>query len=275
MQVLRSPAVLDVLARPELSRAMARVADLELPAPLLRAMIAAYIRMYRVDMTEAVVPAAGFRTFNDFFVRRLLPGTRPVAEARLVSPADARLIAIGRIREDGRVLDVKGRDYAVGELCGDEARAHELQGGVMATLYLSPRDYHRVHSPVAGRITGWCYAPGKLYPVNPDLDPGRGPVFPQNERVSIFLETATGPVVVVMVGANNVGRISLSFAPVVTNQGRPGELAGPAAAIPVSAGDELGAFNLGSSVVVLAGDAGLQATVAAGTFLRVGQPLWR
>ena len=136
--------------------------------------------------------------------------------------------------------------------------------------------YHRVHSPVDGRVVAWRYVPGRLFPVNGAGVRSVPGLFTRNERVALFVDTeAHGPVAVVLVGAANVGRMSLAFADLVTNRGRPGGRAVPAEPVALRRGDEIGAFNLGSTVVLLLADPGLAPAAAAGDLVRVGQALWR
>jgi phosphatidylserine decarboxylase len=264
---------------PRLSRVTARLADWRAPGPLLRPLLRAYIRAYGVDMAEVAEPLASFSSFNAFFTRRLRAGARPVSTERstVVSPSDSRLASIGTMPEDGLLEQIKGRTYALAELLGAPEDALLFARGVHATLYLSPSMYHRVHSPVDGVIRSWRYLPGRLFPVNTMAVRQVDRLFAVNERVYIHIDTVEfGPVAVVMVGATNVGRISLSFAELVTNQGRPAAEVIPPVPIPIARGAELGAFNLGSTVVLLVADHSLRpAGVAPGDIVRVGQPLWR
>ncbi|PYQ47595.1 MAG: phosphatidylserine decarboxylase [Acidobacteria bacterium] len=264
---------------PRLSRATARLADWRAPAPILRALMRAYIRAYRVDMSEVAEPLSSFATFNAFFTRRLRAGARPISTepGTVVSPSDSRLASIGMLPEDGLLEQIKGRTYSLADLLGSAPDAMVFARGVHATLYLSPSMYHRVHSPVDGVIRSWRYLPGRLFPVNTMAVRQVEGLFAVNERVCLRIDTVEfGPVAVVMVGATNVGRISLSFADLVTNEGRPAGEVTPPAPIPVARGDELGAFNLGSTVVLLVADHSLRpAGVAPGDIVRVGQPLWR
>jgi phosphatidylserine decarboxylase len=258
---------------------MARLADARLPRPVLGALLRTYVRAYRVDLSEAAEPLAAYPTFNAFFTRRLRDGIRPVARERglVVSPSDSRLQSFGRVPPSATLEQIKGRSYALAALLGDPSAAAVFMGGVHATLYLSPSMYHRVHVPVDGRITSWRYLPGRLYPVNAMAVRTVEGLFTVNERVVVTIDSDdVGPVAVVLVGATNVGRMTLAFAGLTTNVG------GPAVAVrldqpyPVRRGDELGAFNLGSTVVLLAADSSLQpAGVSEGDIVRVGQPLWR
>jgi phosphatidylserine decarboxylase len=279
LKSLAERAFVRSVSNPLLSRPMAVAADLRLPGPLLRALIAGYSRLYHVDMSEVAEPVHSFGTFNAFFTRRLREGARPVAagEGVVVSPADSRLHSIGLVPEGGRIEQIKGRTYALEALLGDAQEAALFARGVHATLYLSPAMYHRVHSPVDGRILAWRYLPGRLFPVNAMAVRHVEGLFAVNERVCVRIETeAFGPVAVVFVGAANVGRISLSFAPdVATNVGGPATAARAAAPIPIARGAELGAFNLGSTVVLLAADPSLRPAAEPGRILKMGEALWQ
>jgi phosphatidylserine decarboxylase len=263
---------------PPLSRLTGRLSDLRLPRPVLAPAIRLYARAFGADLSEAALPPEAYPSFNAFFTRRLRVGARPIAggEGVVVSPSDSRLLAIGPVPPDGLLEQVKGSRYSIEALLGSAEDAAPFRGGVHATLYLSPAMYHRVHSPVDGRIHAFRYVPGHLFPVNAAGVRSIPGLFTRNERVALFLDTeAHGPVAVVLVGAANVGRMSLAFTGLVTNGGRPGGrtiLAEPAA---VGRGDEIGAFNLGSTVVLLLGDPALVPSVAAGDLVRMGQALWR
>jgi len=267
-------------ALPTISSTMARLADARLPPSVLRRLIKGYIRLYRVDMSEVAQPIESFATFNHFFTRRLREGARPVARdaAVVVAPADSRVSSIGSLPRDGRLDRIKGRSYEVEALLGSTEDAAAFAKGVHATLYLSPSMYHRVHSPVDGHIVGWRYIPGRLYPVNRLAVRHIPGLFAVNERVSILIETKDhGRVAVVLVGAANVGRISLAFSSLVTNTGGAAVHETPASPIAIGRGDELGAFNLGSTVVLLIADPNLEAApgLALGDIVRMGQPLFR
>jgi phosphatidylserine decarboxylase len=263
---------------PPLSRLVGRLADLRLPRPLLLPLIRAYVRAYGVDLSEAALPADAYPSFSAFFTRRLRAAARPIETEPgvVVSPSDSRLASIGRVPEDGRLEQVKGDRYSLEALLGSSGDAEALRGGQHATLYLSPSMYHRVHSPVDGRIVGWRYVPGLLFPVNAMGVRSVPGLFTRNERVVVLIETEPhGRVAVVLVGATNVGRIQLAFAELETNRGRaPGRVA-PPQPVAVRRGDELGVFNLGSTVVLLVADPRLEPTFEKGSLVRVGQALWR
>jgi phosphatidylserine decarboxylase len=266
------------VSSPLLSRIVGRLSDLHLPRPIRVPLLRAYARAYGVDLEEAELPPSAYTSFNAFFTRRLREGARPIEPASgvLVSPSDSRLSAIGPIPADGRLEQVKGDTYGVDALVGSREEAARFGGGAAATLYLSPAMYHRVHSPVDGEIVGWRYVPGRLFPVNARGVRSVPGLFTRNERVVVLVETpAHGLVAVVLVGAANVGRIGLAFADLVTNRGRAAGTFQPKAPIPIRRGDELGVFNLGSTVVLLVADPMLAPVARPGDLVRVGRPLWR
>ena len=278
-----APSTLERLAAttvssPPLSRLTGRLSDLRLPPFVLRPLLRLFVRVFGVDLAEAAEPLDSFATFNAFFTRRLRAGARPVAfgDGVVVSPSDSRLSIIGPIPQDGRLEQVKGSTYAIEALLGSVEDAAPFRLGTCATLYLSPGMYHRVHSPVDGRVVAWRHLPGRLFPVNGAGVRSVPGLFTRNERVALFIDTeAHGRVAVVLVGAANVGRMSLAFADLVTNRGRQGGRTVPAAPVVLRRGDEIGTFNLGSTVVLLLADPALAPVAGAGDLVRMGQALWR
>ena len=268
------------VSNPGLSRAVGMLADLPLPRHLRERIYGAYIRAYDVDMRQVRDPLDSFETFNAFFTRELVQGARPLVEDSrvVISPCDGRLSQFGRVPSHGMIDQVKGRRYRVGGLLGDEGEGGAWREGHYATIYLSPRDYHRVHCPIDGRLTGWRRIPGKLFPVNDMAIRHVTGLFNRNERVVMFLESDDlGSFALVMVGAANVGRMSLSFAPDDHLKPLPGIVTQhPSEPIPVRRGDELGIFNLGSTVVLLSQQTDLSVPgLIEGEHLRLGQELWR
>jgi phosphatidylserine decarboxylase len=263
---------------PLLSRVVGRLARLPLPRVLLLPLIRGYVHAYAVDLGEAERPAEGYSSFDDFFTRRLRPGVRPVdaGPETLVSPCDSELVSIGRVPEAGRLEQVKGRSYALEALLASSEEAAAFRGGQQATLYLSPSMYHRVHSPVDGRIVAWRYLPGRLFPVNGVGARSVPGLYTRNERVVVLIDSeAHGRVALALVGAANVGRIALAFTDLVTNAGgAPGRFE-PEAPIPIQRGGELGVFHLGSTVVALVADPRLQPAAAPRERVRVGQALFQ
>lgn len=247
--------LLRVLPRARITRAVGRLVDAPLPAAVTRTVVRVYTRAYGVDLDEAV-QRDGFESFDAFFTRQLRDGARPqpADPAVVVSPADGRIEAIGPVEKDGRFL-IKGRDYRADELLGDAAEAKRFQGGQFAVVYLSPRDYHRVHAPIGGTIREIVSLPGDLYPVNSIGERHVPSLFSINRRVSIPIDVpASGSapasrLTVVMVGAMIVGRITVSGiderdVPLGTHTLSPPR--------EVKRGDEIGMFHLGSTAVVFA-----------------------
>lgn len=239
--------VLRVVPRVRLSQAVGRLCDTTVPAPLSRLAASLYSRAYRVNLDEAESSNGAYASFDDFFTRRLRSGMRPIADTALVSPADGRLEQLGPITLAGRIT-VKSTAYRVGELIGDDAEAKRYEGGSFGVVYLSPGDYHRVHSPVRGRLVLVRSLPGDLFPVNRIGERHIPNLFVRNQRVALVIDTPQlGRVTVVMVGAIIVGRITVTA--LGGSDTRPGVYPiEPAAAL--EPGDEIGVFHLGSTAVL-------------------------
>lgn len=276
--------ILQTLPRERITRLVGRVAERPVTRPVLDRFLAAYVRAYDVNLSEAVVPDGGFVSFNDFFTRRLRDGARVIDPdpAALVSPADGRLDDEGPVDAAARFV-VKGQDYDAAELLGSADEARAFEGGRYAVVYLSPRDYHRVHSPVDGVVRRVRHMPGTLYPVN-DIGVAHVPrLFARNERVVVHVDTERfGAVAVVFVGAFIVGRITLTIdaPPRPPHGGAPSERAWEDSRGPrLARGDELGAFLLGSTVVLLLQrpPQGVWTRDGAAPFgpVRLGQPIAR
>lgn len=253
-----------------LSRLVGWLADRRVPRWLRPAVYGAFCRLSGADPGEAELPFDGYGSVGAFFVRRLRPGARPLAPdpAALLAPCDGRVQAIDVVRR-GRLLQAKGRDYSVAELLAGAAGAEELEGGAAFTLYLSPRDYHRVHSPVEARLREVRWSEGDRRSVAPRVLERRDRVLAGNERAVIVLDAPAGPVYLVMVGALNVGRIRVVGV-------EPGA-AQPAGPLQLARGAELARFELGSTVVLVLppGRVAPAAGIAPGDELRLGQPLGR
>jgi phosphatidylserine decarboxylase len=239
------------------------------------AAIAAFVRAYDVDLSEVDMPPGGFRTFDDFFTRKLLAGARVVDPdpRALVSPADGRIEDFGEITSEGELI-VKGQPYTAAALLGDPDAATGYEGGHYFIVYLSPRDYHRVHAPTCGSVQCMRYIPGTLFPVNrigTDFIPQ---LFARNERLAIVQEGVVhGVVTTIMVGAIGVGRIGLSFDDVQTNRGdTPGLRSYADSPIPRDRGEELGVFHMGSTAIVMTPpECELEVLVEQGASIRMGE----
>ena len=221
---------------------------------LTTAAIRRFVRRYGVNMDEAAQPdVASYSSFNEFFTRPLKNGARPMADAAYVSPVDGAISQCGPIAGD-RIFQAKGHSYTTCALVGGDATlAAQFEGGEFATLYLSPRDYHRIHMPCAGRLTRMMHVPGDLFSVNPVTARGVPGLFARNERVVCVFEGERGPFVMVLVGATIVGSMATVWHGVV-NPPRPGQVREwtyEMGNIELAQGEEMGRFLLGSTVVML------------------------
>ena len=213
-----------------------------------------FVGRYNVNMAEAANPdIASYTSFNDFFTRALKPGARPLAQADLICPVDGAISQFGPIAKD-QVFQAKGHTYSTTALVGgDAAAAARFDNGHFATLYLSPRDYHRIHMPCAGELTRMVHVPGDLFSVNPTTARGVPGLFARNERVVCFFESAQGPFVLVLVGATIVGSMATVWHGQV-NPPRTGVLRQwdyAKGQVSLQQGEEMGRFLLGSTVVML------------------------
>ena len=213
-----------------------------------------FVKKYDVNMDEALDSDIGhYRSFNEFFTRALKPGARPIAAADLVSPVDGAISQFGAI-DGGQIFQAKGHHYTcTALLSGDAALAAQFEHGSFATLYLSPKDYHRIHMPCAGRLLRMTYVPGELFSVNPTTARGVPGLFARNERVVCLFESAGGPFVLVLVGATIVGSMQTVWHGVVNppRTGQPREWRYDDQQIVLQQGEEMGRFLLGSTVVML------------------------
>ena len=262
-----------------LSRLTGWLAEVRYPIWLKNWVIGRFIDHFEVDMTEAAEPDhEAYPNFNAFFTRPLVEGARPIADADIVCPADGAISQLGEIEEE-RIFQAKGQWFSTRELLGgDEARAAQFEDGEFATIYLSPRDYHRVHMPVAGTLTATTYIPGKLFSVNGVTAENVERLFARNERLVCYFDTAAGPMALVLVGAMVVAGIETVWA---------GQVAPPLKApstldyhqlpgtVELAKGEEMGRFKLGSTVILLfpKGAIDWDDRYVAGTATRLGEPL--
>ena len=216
-----------------------------------------FVAKYQVNMGEALEPdISSYRSFNDFFTRALKPGARPLAQADFICPVDGAISQFGKIEKD-QIFQAKGHRYSTTAVVGgDAALAALFEDGSFATLYLSPRDYHRIHMPADGRLSRMIYVPGELFSVNPTTARGVPGLFARNERVVCVFESEAGPFVLILVGATIVGSMATVWHGVV-NPPRSKQVrqwhypADPASAVVLKQGQEMGRFLLGSTVVML------------------------
>jgi phosphatidylserine decarboxylase len=245
---------------------------------LKNTLIRLFIRAFDVDLRESIIrEPTDFVTFNAFFTRALAPGTRPAPAAPnvLACPVDGAVSTAGAI--DGeRLFQAKGHDYSLRALlAGDATLAERFRNGSFATLYLAPRDYHRVHMPITGRLREMIYVPGRLYSVNARTERTVPGLFARNERVVCVFDSLAGPLVVVFVGALIVGSIETAWHGEVRALRRRIERWSYDPAVAVERGAEIGRFNVGSTIIVLCarGRVRWDASIREGAIVRVGQPL--
>lgn len=236
-----------------LSRFVGWLVHLSLPQGLASFTIAQFAKAYSINLEEAEKPVSAYKSIGDFFVRHLRPGVRPLGDSVLVHPADSKITESEMIN-NGQLIQAKGRFYSLQDFVGTGEAAKPYLKGAFATYYLCPTDYHRVHSPVTGQIKRVRHLPGNLWPVNNWSTTNIENLFAVNERVLVEIESEVGLVGVMFVGATNVGQISLDFWP----EFRSNDPQFPSlrervydVGLPIEKGAGLGAFHMGSTVVLL------------------------
>ena len=245
------------------------------------ALIKGFLKLYpQVDLGEAErTQVEQYASFNDFFTRALRAGARPIdaTDTALVSPVDGRVSQAGAI-EEGHLLQAKGHGYSAEALLGSAARAEPFRGGRFATIYLAPFNYHRIHMPVAGTLREAVHVPGALYSVNQVTAENVPGLFARNERVVCLFDTPYGPLAMVLVGALFVGSVSVVWqsgevTPAKPRPQYPMPLPLPSPAPALAKGEEMGRFNMGSTVILLLppGMAEWEANLVAGQPLRLGE----
>lgn len=238
-----------------ISRAVGKACEISLPKPAQRLINTAFAKAARINIEEAAKPLAQYDSLNALFTRTLKADARTFSTDphTLCAPCDGRLSDFGIIQE-GQILQAKGQSYRCEELLGTSDFIEKFQGGFFFIIYLSPKNYHRVHTPFAGEVTHVAYVPGGLLPVNRLGQDNFEKLFVQNERLTSFVHnTAINRLAaVVKVGATCVGKISVVYDNFTTNQNTQSSFSRALAQhYPLHAGDELGCFNLGSTVVLL------------------------
>lgn len=247
--------------------------------------IKAFIKRYRVDMSEALIDEpTKFKNFNAFFTRELKPDTRPIAQDSdaIVCPADGTISQLGRINNN-QLLQAKGHFYSLEDLLGGDSKAAKLfLDGNFVTIYLSPRDYHRVHLPLSGKLLKMTYVPGKLFSVNRVTTAAVPNLFARNERVVCIFQTQVGPMALILVGAMIVAGIETVWSGQVCPLAgkrmlRTTNYSDHSPPIELATGAEMGRFKLGSTAIVLFshGTMNLEASLHAESPVRMGQLLGR
>lgn len=237
-----------------------------------------FIRQYAVNMSEAENDnPESYACFNDFFIRHLKPGCRPLAQRDLISPVDGCISEIGNINE-GTILQAKNRYYTVSDLLACEpSLSAQFNQGRFATLYLSPKDYHRVHMPIEGSLSHMIHVPGQLFSVQPLTARTIPHLFSRNERLVVFFNTKVGLMAMVMVGATIVGSIGTSWQGDIVRQGKKQVFdyrQYPGQALQLQQGAEMGYFKLGSTVILLFAKGNRmqwEPNLTAGSVVRWGQ----
>jgi phosphatidylserine decarboxylase len=272
---------LKVLPKNALSALAGKAAAAPLPRSIAPWAVRTFGNTFGVDFDEVRDPLHTFGSLQDFFVRRLVEGARPIDDSNdgVASPCDGAWGACGTIADD-TALQLKGRPYSVRMLLHDDSLAPRFDGGSYATFYLSPRDYHRFHSPLAGDVVGLRYVPGALWPVN-----GAGlrhvdGLFTKNERMIAWLRPHARPdalVAMVAVGATMVGKVRVNFDDLTTNvRNPPTTVRSYDPPIPLEKGEEWGRFEFGSTIVLLATPGAIALDVQPeGTTLRLGTRVGR
>lgn len=233
-----------------LSRAVGRLVHARLPRPLARRLVHWFASAYKIDIDAASKAPEEYPSVGHFFIRDLREGLRPI-EGDFVSPVDGVLRNFGEVR-DGRLEQIKGKSYTLARFLADPENASRFENGAYFNFYLSPQDYHHIHTPVGGTVRRSVHVPGKLWPVNDWSLANVDELFSINERVVTFIESSLGLVAVVMIGATNVGKISVTYDSFTSNaDAKKTEIRDYAPGFPVRVGDRLGTFHMGSSVVIL------------------------
>jgi len=269
--------LLSVVPKHAMSRAAGGLANRPLPRKLRVPVLRGFSRIFGAIPEEAELPLSEYGSINAFFTRQLKPGLRPIAAEAIVSPVDAAVGAYGPVADDV-LVQAKGRNYSLAALLGDAELAHAMDGGTFATLYLAPKDYHRIHVPLDGDIVAATYIPGELWPVNVHAVMHVADLFAVNERIVVTIRArAGGTMVVVLVGATMVGTTRVAFDDLHTNARRR-ELQRRTydPPIPVRAGGPLGHFEFGSTVIVVCSrDAGALDPLEEGETVRMGRRMGR
>ncbi|HXP67507.1 MAG TPA: archaetidylserine decarboxylase [Steroidobacteraceae bacterium] len=240
-------------------------------------LIRGFLKLYAIDMTDAVQPDPfSFASFNEFFTRALKSGARGIAAGpkEIACPVDGTVSEAGPIEKD-RLLQAKGRSYTLGELLASQTWARQFEGGSFATIYLAPFNYHRIHMPLRGELRETVYVPGRLFSVNGATASQVPRLFARNERVLTLFDTAAGEMALILVGALNVGSMATVWAGDITPAARRIVTTLPPQTVTLAKGEELGRFNMGSTVILLfqAGRSRWHAGTRAGAAVRLGQSL--
>lgn len=239
-----------------------------------------FLRLFpQIDLSEAeLARGEDYKSFNHFFTRALNPGTRNLApEPAVICPVDGTISQLGQI-ESGRIFQAKGHSYSAAELLGGAENAVPFENGEFATIYLAPYNYHRIHMPLGGVLKYWRYVPGRLFSVNAATARAMPNLFARNERVIAVFDTPRGPLAMVLVGALFVGSMETVWSGLVTPPHKREDDSGnyePMSPITLARGQEMGRFNMGSTVILLMGSKAVawDSAIKAGDAVKLGQKL--
>lgn len=244
---------LSLLPKNLISRFFGYISIIRFPRTMMARINLTFAKTFKIRLDEAEKHIMDYPTLNSFFTRALKPGVRTIEKHKkaIVSPVDGRISEFGDIEQD-TMIQAKGMHYSLDDLIPWQEYANRLQSGSYMVIYLSPQDYHRIHSPVDGRIMAYAYDPGTLFPVNARAVSGVHSLFARNERLTTFIETRQGLIGLVKVGATNVGKISLSYDRIKTNGWkRHKDHHSYSSPLTVEKGEELAMFEMGSTVILL------------------------
>ncbi|WP_207707091.1 archaetidylserine decarboxylase [Heliorestis acidaminivorans] len=255
---------------------LSRRAGIWASATWSRAFIPLFARRFKINVEEAEKPLQDYGSLADFFIRKLKPGLRPISQDEhvIVSPVDGVVSQIGRITA-GKLIQAKGITYSLEDLLGDSQKVKQFMGGHFVTIYLSPRDYHRIHTPYAGQVQGCAYWPGRLYPVNARGVQNVPGLFARNERLITYMDSQIGSFALVKVGAVIVGSIKVNYDTVVSNQGEKATAIDYTDGPFLQKGEELGYFQFGSTVILLFEKEKMEwlENLSSGCAVKMGEPI--
>ncbi len=267
-----------IIPKALLSRFFGHIARIRFPKLILNKVIKWFCKKYHVNTAEIAYPEDGFQNMDQFFTRKLLPGIHKIDEKVLsvVSPVDGKILRFGEITGT-RILQAKYIDYLIPDLVQADIH-HSFLDGMYMTIYLCPADYHRIHSPVNGLITGLSYVPGKLFSVQEYMVNGLPGLFSINERINTFIQTPYGKCLVCKIGAMNVGKISVGYDNIISNKHmfRRKKVINYSKEFQpqIHKGDELGIFHLGSTVILLFEKGMLKfSNFKKGSLIRMGESI--
>jgi len=267
---------LKALSSPVYSRIFGRITRIKKPSFFAKSIVKAYRSVFDIDMSDVKLDISDFDCLSDFFIRELKNGARRIdySPEIVVSPTDSLLLELSDISDGGNIFQIKGMEYSLKSLVNDFVEIENYLGGKYFQLYLSPKDYHRIHFPFDCKVKKVFYIPGKLFPVNIFSLENFAKVFARNERIVLVLEREGIEVLCVLVGAYNVGRIALSFTDFMTNADfprKPAEI--DVGEYSAKKGEELGMFMMGSTVLLFFPENSVIPLVEKGDYVKMGSPI--